>query len=345
MPSKSKAQQRYMGMVHACKKSDYKDCASKEVEDTARGMKAKDAKDFASTKHKGLPDKKEKNEMKELIKQMVREAMEDMPQYNDPDEYEGSPSQQADAEHDLQHGQPLEGQELRDALHQDISDMFKDINGIRPRWINFQAMSIEELEQLHDQTSQAHSDWWNQERVEMDLDDLAHSKQAQWDAQDAEDAKAAELDAMREPEEGEEEAKQSGMGRRYSPGKLRESTMRRNTANKLYNLLIMEQEYGIITPQELAQLKSAINNVLGVNVGNLMEMLGSSDAGAKHNEKLFDADQIMDLIDKALTSPSADRLGVTQDMINRIRKGVYRVLLNDPQFATSYGYYPRKGSK
>ena len=63
MPSKSKAQQRYMGMVHACKKSDYKDCASKEVEDTARGMKAKDAKDFASTKHKGLPDKKEKNEM------------------------------------------------------------------------------------------------------------------------------------------------------------------------------------------------------------------------------------------------------------------------------------------
>ena len=324
MPSKSKAQQRFMGMVHACKKSKYKDCASKEVEDTARGMKAKDAKDFASTKHKGLPDKKETNEMKDLIKQLVREAMEDM-----------QPPQ----------GQPLEGQELLDALASDISDMYKDINGIRPRWIKFSEMSLEELEQLHDQTSQAHSDWWNQERVEMDLDDLAHSKQAQWDAIEAEDAKAAELDAMREPEEGEEQAKQSGMGRRYSPGKLRESTMRRNTANKLYNLLIMEQEYGIITPQELAQLKTAINNVLGVNVGNLMEMLGSNDAGAKHNEKLFDADQIMDLIDKALTSPSADRLGVTQDMINRIRKGVYRVLLNDPQFATSYGYYPRKGSK
>ena len=63
-----------MGMVHACKKSDYKDCASKEVEDTARGMKAKDAKDFASTKHKGLPDKKEKNEMKDLIKQMGKQS-------------------------------------------------------------------------------------------------------------------------------------------------------------------------------------------------------------------------------------------------------------------------------
>ena len=249
MPSKSKAQQRYMGMVHACKKSDYKDCASKEVEDTARGMKAKDAKDFASTKHKGLPDKKEKNEMKELIKQMVREVMSSADEQPPP------------------LGEPLEGQELRDALHQDISDMFKDINGIRPRWINFQAMSLEELEQLHDQTTQAHDDWWNEERVQQDVDDLAHDQEAR---QDADDAAAAELDAMREPEEGEEEAKQSGMGRRYSPGKLRESTMRRNTANKLYNLLIMEQEYGIITPQELAELKAAINKVLGVSVGNLL---------------------------------------------------------------------------
>ena len=272
MPSKSKSQQRYMGMVHACKKSDYKDCASKEVEDTARGMKAKDAKDFASTKHKGLPDKKEKNEMKDLIKQMVKEAIDEFhgidAEINS--EYEGSPSHQADIEHDLQHGQPLEGQELRDALHQDISDMYKDINGIRPRWINFSEMSLEELEQLHDQVSQSHSDWWNQERVEMDLDDLAYADQERQDALEAEVDAAAKEKAMQEPEEGEEEAKQTGMGRRYKPGKLRENRMRRDTANKLYNLLIMEQEYGIITPQELAELKNAINKVLGVNVGNLL---------------------------------------------------------------------------
>jgi hypothetical protein len=148
--------------------------------------------------------------------------------------------------------------------------MFKDINGIRPRWIKFGEMSLEELEQLHDQTERMHSDWWNQERVEQDLDDLAYDDEARHAAQDADAAAAAEDEMMREPEEGEEDAKQSGMGRRYSPGKLRESTMRRNTANKLYNLLIMEQEYGIITPQELAELKSAINKVLGVNVGNLL---------------------------------------------------------------------------
>jgi len=275
MPSKSKAQQRYMGMVHACKKSDYKDCASKEVEDTAKGMKAKDAKDFASTKHKGLPDKKEKNEMKDLIKQMVKEAMEDMPQYNDPDEYEGSPSHQADIDHDVQSREwddthaPLEGQELLDALASDISDMYKDINGIRPRWIKFSEMSLEELEVLHDHTERMHRDWWNEERVQQDLDDLAYADQTHAHPHE-QDAAAEEAEAELEREEGEEEAKQTGMGRRYKPGKLRENTMRRNTANKLYNLLIMEQEYGIITPQELAELKSAINKVLGVNVGNLL---------------------------------------------------------------------------
>ena len=94
--------------------------------------------------------------------------------------------------------------------------------------------------------------------------------QERQDALEAEVDAAAKEKAMQEPEEGEEEAKQSGMGRRYSPGKLRESVTRRNTANKLYNLLIMEQEYGIITSQELAELKDAINKVLGVNVGNLL---------------------------------------------------------------------------
>ena len=251
MPSKSKAQQRYMGMVHACKKSDYKDCASKEVEDTARGMKAKDAKDFASTKHKGLPNKKETNEMKDLIKQMVKEAMEDM-----------QPPQ----------GQPLEGQELLDALASDISDMFKDINGIRPRWIKFSEMPLADLERLHDQTSREHEDWWNEDRVQQDLDDLGRANVAM-KQQTADDELAASYEAdreaeeeeMRTPEEGEEFPKRTGMRRR-----INESGLRRDTANRLYNLLIMEQEYGIITPQELAELKNAINKVLGVNVGNLL---------------------------------------------------------------------------
>ena len=73
-----------MGMVHACKKSDYKDCASKEVEDTARGMKAKDAKEFASTKHKGLPEKKkETTEMKMSSNKLLTLVKEVFDDYHD----------------------------------------------------------------------------------------------------------------------------------------------------------------------------------------------------------------------------------------------------------------------
>ena len=59
--AKSKAQQRFMGMVHAVKKGKM-EAPSKEVADAAASMKKKDAKDYASTKHKGLPEKKEMKE-------------------------------------------------------------------------------------------------------------------------------------------------------------------------------------------------------------------------------------------------------------------------------------------
>jgi hypothetical protein len=52
----SKAQQKFMGMVHAAQKGEKP--ASKEVAKVAKTMKKKDAEDFASTKHKGLPEKK-----------------------------------------------------------------------------------------------------------------------------------------------------------------------------------------------------------------------------------------------------------------------------------------------
>jgi hypothetical protein len=51
----SKKQQKFMGMVHAAQKGEKP--ASKEVGKVAKTMKKKDAEDFASTKHKGLPEK------------------------------------------------------------------------------------------------------------------------------------------------------------------------------------------------------------------------------------------------------------------------------------------------
>ena len=51
----SKKQQRFMGMVHATQKGEK--APSKEVGKVAKNMKKSDAKDFASTKQKGLPEK------------------------------------------------------------------------------------------------------------------------------------------------------------------------------------------------------------------------------------------------------------------------------------------------
>ena len=78
MPAVSKAQQRFMGMVHATQKGDM-ESPSPEVSKAADSMSDKDAKDFASTSHKGLPDKKEEqiNKLKEIIRNMIRERMID----------------------------------------------------------------------------------------------------------------------------------------------------------------------------------------------------------------------------------------------------------------------------
>lgn len=56
----SKAQQKFMGMVHATQKGEK--APSKEVAKAAKGMSKKAAKDYASTKHKGLPEKVKKTD-------------------------------------------------------------------------------------------------------------------------------------------------------------------------------------------------------------------------------------------------------------------------------------------
>jgi len=64
----SKAQQKFMGMVHATQKGEKP--ASEEVAKVAKDMKKKDAEDYASTKHKGLPEKKKSK------KESIEEASE-----------------------------------------------------------------------------------------------------------------------------------------------------------------------------------------------------------------------------------------------------------------------------
>ena len=62
MPAVSKKQQRLFGLVRAAQKGTLKGKASPQVQRIASSMKKKDVKKFASTKHKGLPNKKVRKE-------------------------------------------------------------------------------------------------------------------------------------------------------------------------------------------------------------------------------------------------------------------------------------------
>lgn len=75
MPSKSKAQQRFFGMVDAYKKGEMKNASSK-IKKAADGMSMSDVKDFAETKHKGLPEKVEENIIRLTENDLHRMVME-----------------------------------------------------------------------------------------------------------------------------------------------------------------------------------------------------------------------------------------------------------------------------
>ena len=75
----SKQQQKLMGLALAYKRGEVSgDKVSDTVKDLAKGMSEKELEDFAKTKHKGLPQKKEDNEVSN------RSAALKPQMYNDP---------------------------------------------------------------------------------------------------------------------------------------------------------------------------------------------------------------------------------------------------------------------
>ena len=77
MPATSKAQQKFMGMVHALQKGELSPSdVSDKVKDAADQMKDSDAEDYASTKHTGKPEhvpKEVVRKLREIIRQIVKE--------------------------------------------------------------------------------------------------------------------------------------------------------------------------------------------------------------------------------------------------------------------------------
>jgi hypothetical protein len=63
MASKSRKQQKFMGMIHAYQKGELKD-ASPAIKKAAKSIDPDDVLDFAKTKHKGLPEKVKKKKKK-----------------------------------------------------------------------------------------------------------------------------------------------------------------------------------------------------------------------------------------------------------------------------------------
>lgn len=73
MPAKSKSQQRLFGIVHAIQKGEVRPGKfSKKIREMARRVDPGDAKDFASTKTKGLPENKEEKKASYLDQFFVR---------------------------------------------------------------------------------------------------------------------------------------------------------------------------------------------------------------------------------------------------------------------------------
>ena len=77
MPAVSKKQQRFFGMVRAAQKGEMKN-PSKEVSDVAGDISMKDAKKFAKTKHKGLPEVKES--VLDVVRKYAKKKEEKQPQ-------------------------------------------------------------------------------------------------------------------------------------------------------------------------------------------------------------------------------------------------------------------------
>ena len=92
MPAKSKAQQRFFGLVRSVQKGDTpKSDVSSDVKKAAKTMTKKEVDDFAKTKTKKLPEKVKKiteSQLKNIIKECVSKILSESYQYDDDLDYQ-----------------------------------------------------------------------------------------------------------------------------------------------------------------------------------------------------------------------------------------------------------------
>jgi len=163
-----------------------------------------------------------------LIKSLIREQIEDM-------------------------DTPIPPEELHGALSGAIYDLYKYVNGVRPRWINFEEMSVEELEKMHHSLT----DELEAQEGEMKDADDEYRDQVQMDLDTAPGA-AAEQELMMTPEKGEEFPQRQGMGRRPLVGPARDVRRGRYISEDIsgeYLREIITEEYRKVLAENVTNIK------------------------------------------------------------------------------------------
>ena len=121
MPAKSVKQRRFMGMVRAVQKGEM-DAPSPEIASAAKDMGSKAVREFAKTKEKNLPMKKEEVE-----------HLEEMPY-----QVYGSP----DGKKEKKIGKPVKSKKYADARAAELSDTHKKTGG------KYRSQYVEDVEQV-----------------------------------------------------------------------------------------------------------------------------------------------------------------------------------------------------
>jgi hypothetical protein len=204
------------------------------------------------------------------------------------------------------------GEDLaRSVLAQTYSDRYKSINGIRPRWVKFDEMSIDEIQAMINDLDDEEDDYDEEDRDYQDYEDRDYARTAN-------DEIETEKELMRTPEEGEDLPKTMGMGRRPLEGPAR--LVRRGRK-------ISEEKHVKVTRTQLRKFIFESLNETFAPGGIADDMIISPPAVGEMEIKL-----VRNLIDayKALRNGESIRYPLSGSDLNALLTLSPRGVLNNP---------------
>jgi|15BtaG_2_1085339.scaffolds.fasta_scaffold02905_5 hypothetical protein len=180
-----------------------------------------------------------------FLKSLIQEALEDRlnPELHDSESMEQGGWTEIPPE------------ELHSALAGAIWDLYKYVNGVRPRWINFNEMSVEELENMHHGLTAT---------MAQDDGGARAGNREQWEMEW--EADTDEQDHMMTPEQGEDLPKHGGMGaaRSHAPARNMSKRPRKPpapTTKRIREGVIRDRIRQIVLKQRKKVLVENVTNI------------------------------------------------------------------------------------